>query len=772
MDLARADEGHGFGELHAEDLDLLVGFGLGDTFADAAGEEDLHALAEEAGTGVVLREELPLLCAVAGLFDHLALRGGKRGFVGLDAACGKLEEKLAYGVAVLTLDNDDGVFGICRFVNCEDDDGADVPDDVAFEDEAVGLLDCIRVDVENTAFVDELRGDQHRGLHLLLRSGHRRLCGGGLYGGFCYGGLRWRGFFDRANHMATVSSSSGRICIGLGAECIKLRITRPIFFTDPGRVLTMSTECYPITVLPHVTQLYRDYISMANGSSVAGWYGAKPFGTQWMGPVISVGHRERLADALREQSVELGAGAAAFENIEKLRGGARAVVTGQQVGLFGGPLLTLLKAATAIARAGEATVATGVEHVPVFWLATEDHDLEEVDQISLLTKTSIEKITAGLKTAVPVEVGAVQLGAGIEAVLEQVSEVLGYAPMCDDLREFYAADATLGGAFARLMTRVFAAHGLIVMDAASREFHALGASALWAAVERAGELEEALLARSRELERDGYHAQVLVKANASLLFLIDEATGERLALRHLPEGSWKAGSKGYSTEELLGILESAPERVSPNALLRPVFQDTILPTAAYVGGPAEIAYFAQSAVLYERILGRITPVLPRLSATLIEPPIGEVMAKHEVSLPDAMTTAEALAQRLGARAMPIETKRRLAAVGNAMDAELAVLTEYLAGMDESLGRAAGVSGSKMRYQMNRLRRMAATVELQKEASLRKHADALTLNLFPDGHPQERLVGGVWFLARYGDVLVDRLVEEAKNLCPGHVVVRL
>ncbi len=534
----------------------------------------------------------------------------------------------------------------------------------------------------------------------------------------------------------------------------------------------MSTECYPITVLPHVTQLYRDYIAMPDESAVRGWYGARPFGAEWMGSAAAAGDRERLAEALRVQSLELGAAPAVLANIEKLRGGARAVVTGQQVGLFGGPLLTLLKAATAIARAGEATTATGVEHVPVFWLATEDHDLEEVDQVSLLTKTSVEKITAGLKTALPVEVGRVALGAGVDAVLEQVSELLEYAPICDDLRKFYTTDATLGEAFARLMTRVFAAHGLVVMDAASREFHTLGASALRAAIERASEFEEALLARSHELERGGYHAQVLVKPNASLLFLIDDATNERLALRHLPDGTWKAGNKGYSTAELLVILESAPERVSPNALLRPVFQDTILPTAAYVGGPAEIAYFAQSAVLYEGILGRITPVLPRLSATLIEPAIGEVMTKHEVSLPDAMTTSEALAQRLGARAMPIETKRKLAAVGNAMDAELAVLTEYLAGMDASLGRAAGVSGSKMRYQMNRLRRMAATFELQKEASLRKHADALTLNLFPDGHPQERLVSGVWFLARYGDGLIDRLVEESKNLCPGHVVVRL
>ena len=242
-------------------------------------------------------------------------------------------------------------------------------------------------------------------------------------------------------------------------------------------------------------------------------------------------------------------------------------------------------------------------------------------------------------------------------------------------------------------------------------------------------------------------------------------------MKRLPDGGWKAGRTTYSTAELLAILEVAPERMSPNALLRPVFQDTILPVTAYVGGPAEIAYFAQSAVLYQAILGRITPVLPRLSATLVEPKIAALMERHEVILPDVMTTAEALAQRLGARAMPIEGKRKLAAAGNAMDTELSALTEYMTAMDANLGRSAGVAGNKMRYQMNRLRRMAATFELQREASLRKHAEALTLHLFPGGHPQERVVGGVWFLAQ-DEGLVRRLVKEAENVCPGHLAVRL
>jgi bacillithiol biosynthesis cysteine-adding enzyme BshC len=487
----------------------------------------------------------------------------------------------------------------------------------------------------------------------------------------------------------------------------------------------MSSECFPITVLPHVSQIYRDFLAMgesAGDATIRRWYGAEPFAGSWLRNAVPGKRSEALADLLQLQAAEFAAGDAAKANIAKLRAGARAVVTGQQVVLFGGPLLTILKAATAVARAREATVATGVDHVPVFWLASEDHDLEEVDQVSLLTKTSVETLKAGLKVTHGVPVGGVVPGPELAAVLERTIELLEFAPVSEWLQGCYlpkdGTRPTLALAFGRLMARIFADQGLIVMDAASRGFHALGASTLRCAIEDAAELQTALIARTEELERAGYHAQVLVVEGASLLFLLDDTTGERVALRRSTDGQWKAGGKVYSTGELLAILETTPERLSPNALLRPVFQDTLLPTAAYIGGPAEIAYFAQSAVLYEAILGRITPVLPRLSATLLEPAIAAVMDKDEVQLPDAMTTAEALAQRLGARAMPIEGKRKLAAVGNSVETELGVLTEYLAGMDASLGRAAEVSASKMRYQMNRLRRMAATFELQKEASLR------------------------------------------------------
>ena len=364
--------------------------------------------------------------------------------------------------------------------------------------------------------------------------------------------------------------------------------------------------------------------------------------------------------------------------------------------------------------------------------------------------------------------------AKLQQVLDYTSDLLGWAPVCDLLRACYVPGATLAGAFGKLLTQVFAEFGLIVMDAATPDFHALGADVLRGALERVDSLETSLEARSQELLASGYHAQVLVAPGHSLLFLIDRTNGARLPLRRTAEGDWKAGARVYTTDALLEILAFEPERLSPNALLRPVFQDAILPTAAYIAGPAEVAYFAQSAVVYERLLGRVTPVLPRLSATLVSPATAKLMAAQEIGAPQVWDakTPDALALRMGARAMPIEGKRKLAAAGNTMDTELTALTEYMSAMSPDLGRAAGVSASKMRYQMNRLRRLAAAFEVQKEASLRKHATAILLDLFPEAHLQERLLGGVLFLARFGEDLPKLLVEHAGQECPGHRVLFL
>src|SRR6185437_12531897 len=202
--------------------------------------------------------------------------------------------------------------------------------------------------------------------------------------------------------------------------------------------------------------------------------------------------------------------------------------------------------------------------------------------------------------------------------------------------------------------RLFHRHGLIVIDASARPFHALAEHTLQVAIEQADEMNSALLDRARQLEAGGYHAQVMVGDSSSLLFLLDETTGVRTALKKAPGKDWSAGSRHYKTSELIAILHEMPERISPNVLLRPIMQDTLLPTSAYIGGPAEVAYFAQSQIVYQYILGRATPVLPRFSATLIEPHLAKILHQHQLSLPDVFTSKDALAQLLGARGMPVE----------------------------------------------------------------------------------------------------------------------
>jgi uncharacterized protein YllA (UPF0747 family) len=593
----------------------------------------------------------------------------------------------------------------------------------------------------------------------------------------------------------------------------------------------VKVDCYPISLLPRQSRLFLDYTS--SHEPLAPFFASTPWSTSWANeiPQQDPAHRAQLADLLREQNKSWFDGSSVASdkiqaNIERLRQGSGAVVTGQQVALFGGPLFTLLKAATIIRRAQDAGSGVpgelargGGGAVPIFWLASEDHDLAEADHVILPARHALHTLRLNLDEAPASKpVGNLPLGPNIAQVLDRAAELIGGTPEFDLLAAAYTPTATFTSAFARFLAATFADYGLVVIDASTRAFHALGAPVLRQAITDAAALESLLHQRDQLLAERGYHSQVLVAPGSSLLFLIDEATGARLPLRR-KNGNWLAGktpgapfkpgvpdtpgvgvvgwkpvaglsgqeprqSPGapfkpsfglsgqaktvYSTADLLAILEGAPERLSPNALLRPVFQDFLLPTQAIIGGPAEIAYYAQNQVLYQAILGRTTPVLPRLTATLIEPAIAKILDQYQLTLEDILTThPDELAHRLGARALPIEGKRRLSTAGNALDDELDALLAWTESLSPALARAAQVSASKMRYQMNRLRRLAANDQLQRDASIRRHVDTLSFNLFPDRHPQERTIGGIAYLARYGSELLATLVDQAAQDCPGH-----
>ncbi len=543
---------------------------------------------------------------------------------------------------------------------------------------------------------------------------------------------------------------------------------------------SVAGACYPFTVLPGLSRLFTDYLA----GEAAGLYPVAPTGNSWMHHhSIPITPNPALADVLEAQAHACHAGPASIANIARLRTGARAVVTGQQVGLFGGPLYTLYKAATAIRLAAEATRETGIPHVPIFWLATEDHDFAEIDHVALqgaLRGTgALEtvRLTNHPERGSGAPVGALRLQAAVNEALTRAGTLLGDSAELDLLRRCYRPEATFAGAFSQWLAATFREWGLIVFDAAGRSAHASGSHVLRRAITDAQTLENLLLAQGRELEARGYHQQVLVKPGGSLLFLLEGGAENelhtRLPLKRRADGSWTAGHTAYTTAELLAILDREPERLSPNALLRPVFQDAILPTAAYIGGPAEIAYFAQTAVISQHILGRQTPVLPRLSATLLDARSAAVLEHDGIDLPEIFRMPrEELTQRAGARALPPEGKRKLQAAGTAMTDELDALTGWMRTMDPDLGRSAEVAGNKMRYQMSRLRRLAAGWELQKNTSIRRRVEGLYAEVYPGGHLQERSLGAAAALARYGARLPGTLIEAAGDPCPGHKLMVL
>jgi bacillithiol biosynthesis cysteine-adding enzyme BshC len=459
--------------------------------------------------------------------------------------------------------------------------------------------------------------------------------------------------------------------------------------------------------------------------------------------------------------------------------GAGAFLTGQQVGLFGGPLFSPFKAATAIARARAATTA-GHPHAAVFWLASEDHDFAEINQATFPASRQLVNLTYAKAPESALPAGRIVLDESITPLVERAAELLGPSAATDALIAAYQPGRSFAQAFAEFYAAIFAAQGLLIVDAGSRDFHRLGKPVLRAAIERADEFHAALIERSQALETAGYHAQVAVAPQSSLLFLIDDKTGARLALKRTipdatePNGLWLADRQTYSTSDLLGILSAEPERISPAALLRPVFQDFLFSTTAQAAGPAEIAYLAQSSVLFERILGRQTPTIARFSATLIEPSVAHLLRRHELTLEQVLAeeNAASLAQRLAARSMPIETRQKLAAAGNALEAELDALVAWLQSQDKGLGQSAETAAGKMRYQMNRLRTLAANFQLQRETTLLRHAETIFRALYPGGVLQERVHGAAYYFARYGLELAETLCTQAGNSCPGHVALWL
>ena len=539
----------------------------------------------------------------------------------------------------------------------------------------------------------------------------------------------------------------------------------------------MESYCLSFREIPHTTALFADYLY--DFPRVAQFYAQDPFapesyaaaaqGTAALDPA----RRTAVADVLAEQNALFGGGAETQDNIARLRTGqALVVVTGQQAGLFGGPAYSVYKALTAIQLAEKLT-DEGTPAVPVFWLASEDHDFAEVNHADFLDPEgrlfTVQDVSA---PATDTPVGKITLDGSVETLRAQVKRLwpreLAQEP--EELLAGYAPGSSYAHAFACLFHRLFAGRGLVILDPLHPTLHALSRPLFRHALEEAESLRALVRERDRFLDRAGYHAQVRLRENATLLFLTVD--GHRLPIRRRNNGFFlpRQGEKSLTT--LLGLLEAEPERFSPNALLRSLVQDTLLPTVAYVGGPAEVAYFAQASVLYERLSVPMPVIVPRVSVTLVDPKVQRLLRKYHLGVTDCFRGRPSVRGQLAERHLPSHLRRRLETTEARIERLLASTAQEVRKLDSTLEGAVDTSGRKMLYQFHKLRGKAARAQASREEIIDRHLDALFNHLYPHRGLQERRVNFLSFVARHGQGVVERLLEQVQLPCRDHQVIFL
>jgi bacillithiol synthase len=528
----------------------------------------------------------------------------------------------------------------------------------------------------------------------------------------------------------------------------------------------MESACLRHTEIPHSSRLFTDF--QYHFDQVARFYAYNPHDSRsYAAAAKQIAYPDDRRAAL-VAALKPGNGETASLDLLS-RPGTVAVVTGQQVGLFSGPAYTIYKALTAVRLASRLS-EQGIPAVPMFWLPTEDHDLAEVNhtfvfgpdhrpiQLSVDANGGSERPVGGIPIAAP--------------PIDRLREVVAPFPYGEEVVELvraaYPPGATFGKAFRALLQRLLAGRGLLFVDPLEEGVRRLAAPFLQEAVRQDDVLNGKLIERGKELEAAGYHAQVHVEAKTSLVFLLD---GERrLALRrqngeYVSKG--KAGERKYSAAELA----ARAEQLSPNALLRPVVQDYVLPTVAYVGGPAELAYLAQSQVLYRELLGRMPVMASRGGFTLLDARTAKLMERYGLTVPAFFHGEDAVRDRVARTLVPPALTEEFDEVRHTVSQSVERLRDDLAGFDATLASAASKSSAKILYQLSKIEHKAARESLKRNERARADASYMSGLIFPDKHLQERYYSILPFLARHGiGDLLDTLYEHLRLECPDHQVL--
>ena len=520
----------------------------------------------------------------------------------------------------------------------------------------------------------------------------------------------------------------------------------------------MECTCIRHTELPHATKLFADLVY--HPERVRAFYPYPPSDPESYSAAarqvnLSVERRAALVSVLREQNGP----SASLDLLAKPE--TVAVVTGQQVGLYSGPAYTVYKALTAARLASELT-GRGIPAVPVFWLATEDHDFAEVNHTWVFdAKHRPVKLEIDDAAGSNQPVGEIRLtSVPIDALRAALRDFPFGAEVADRVAMAYRPGRTLGQAFGTLLRDLLGAFDILQIDPMAPAVRELAAPLVRSAIAQAPELKRLVKERNGELAAAGYHAQVHVEDETSFFFLLEN--GRRIALRK-HNGNYSTADARFSPEELM----ERATHISPNALLRPVVQDSILPTVAYIGGPAELAYLAQSAVLYRALLGRMPVPVHRSGFTVLDRRSRKLMERYGLCLPDFFHGEAALRERVAASLVPTGLAGVVDETRNSVGQSVQRLEGELARFDPTLDTAVRKSYNKIAYQLSKIERKVGREMLARNQRASDDAAYLMGLIYPEKHLQERFYSIIPFLAKHGPELIGQLYEGIQLECPDH-----
>lgn len=462
----------------------------------------------------------------------------------------------------------------------------------------------------------------------------------------------------------------------------------------------------------------------------------------------------RVADALEEQNAHFARSPARDLHLQYLRSGSAAVVTGQQVGLFLGPLFTIYKAATAIRTARALAEASGEKVVPIFWLQTEDHDLPEIASCTVPRGGEPEQLCVASSAQDRTSIAHRLLPQEIERCHERLGEILGSLPGAhehlDRLERAYRPGASWSGAFAEVLAALFAEEGLVLVDPRTPALASEAAPIHHRNLVHADLLSQALLDRSAALDAAGFSSAVHIRPGAPLSFFHPQGIeGPRYRLEAGDGVFLEVGGEGrHTTEELIAALEREPRLFSTSALLRPIVQDSILPTAAYVGGPGEIAYFAQLQPLYEAFDLEMPLIVPRTRMRVVEERTAKLLSRLGVGAGDATLEDDALLAK--ARQGEPGALDLHGVLLEPFERKLEELSDAIASAGPGLGSALEKTGATVRMAVSKLAEKYEKALLRQDESLVEDVRRLKQALFPGGQPQERVHGLPYYAARHGE----------------------